>query len=62
MTCTHCKYHIVLFENFTQSGTSNFAGATAQMNCPKRRQDFESELVRYRHPKSELIKQTESTH
>lgn len=52
MTCTHRKYHIVLFEDFTQNGTSNFAGATAQMNCPKCKQQFESELERYRHRES----------
>jgi hypothetical protein len=48
MTCQHCEYQIILFEDFT-AGRSDFTKGTATLTCSKCKQEFKSHLEHYRY-------------
>jgi len=41
ITCSHCRYQIVLFQDFTK-GETDFTKATVKFFCPKCKQVFMS--------------------
>jgi hypothetical protein len=46
MTCTHCKYQLFLFEDFTR-GESDFGESYVALDCPNCKRKFVNQIECY---------------